>query len=251
MVGSLIAFLTRLPLGSRSVRDAARRLYLFPLVGLLIGIIVYLAGYVSFSFLPTELASATTTLSIYLVTGLMHLDGLSDFFDGVMASGSRERKISAMRDPEVGIAGAFSALMVLILTLYSIKSLVEVEVGGIPFGHNIPMYPLGCALIVSEVSAKLGMNTCIALGKEMHEGIGSTFIKQSSPAKFLAALMLSIVIGLLLTGHRFIVVFTGMITALTVVRTAHQNFGGVNGDVMGASNEIARVTTLLVWIMVS
>jgi len=48
---------------------------------------------------------------------------------------------------------------------------------------------------------------------------------------------------------RFFIVFTGIAVALFVSRIAKSNFGdvGVSGDVIGASNELARCASLVVW----
>ena len=91
----LISFLTQIPVrkGIR-IEEVAGRSYLFPFVGLLIGLVVAVVAFVAFRLLgvATEIAALLTLLALYLVTGLLHLDGLADFFDGVMAPGSREEK---------------------------------------------------------------------------------------------------------------------------------------------------------------
>lgn len=246
MVASLIAFLTRIPLKPKRVEDAARYLYMFPLVGILVSLIVYTVAFFSFMILPLDIASIVTTAAIYLVTGLIHLDGLADFADGVMTSGDKEHKITVMKDPKIGIAGVFSVILSLILTFYSIR-LLGVVGGSALTGYGSATTKFAYAIIVSEISAKLGMNTCIARGKNMPEGMGFVFIKHSTRIKYIIALAISVVVSFLLTGLYFVLVFSGVITALFVVRLAHRNFGGVNGDVMGAVNEIARVITLLLW----
>jgi len=95
----IISFLTQIPIRKEvKLEEVAARTYLFPFAALLIGFLVSGVAFVSFRFLATELASLLTLLAIYLVTGLIHLDGLADFFDGVMASGSRSEKRKAKSD---------------------------------------------------------------------------------------------------------------------------------------------------------
>ena len=235
----LFSFLTRVPTKSKDLEIAAKHAYLFPLIGLIIGLMVYAVGYASFTFLPNEIGALITTLSIYSITGLVHLDGLSDFSDGIMASGDRERKFSAMKDAKIGVAGIFSIVFILLITVYSISVL-----------GKLLMYQLGCALIISETSAKLSMNTCIALGKKTVDGIGSIFIQRSTWSKYSIAFAISTLIGLIVARSYFIVVYVGIVVSFIVVKIAHKNFGAVNGDAIGASNEIARAATLLVWAVI-
>ena len=246
---AVLSFLTRIPAKSTSIEDAARHQYLFPVVGILIGVIASITGIFSMRFFSREIGALITILSIYSVTGLIHLDGLSDFSDGLMASGSKQEKISAMKDVSTGIGGIFSVVFVLLTLFFVISNLGEI-VTTVGVHENIFMYQFGCAVIMSEVSAKLSMNTCIFLGRQMSDGIGSLFISNSTFKKYCVAVALSILVGIILTGFYFIVVLTGVATAIVVVRLAHKNFGGVNGDALGASNEVSRILTLLIWMVI-
>lgn len=247
---AVLSFLTRIPVKSTDIEDAAKQAYLFPVTGVIIGLITYIVGYGSFRIFPAEVGALFTILSLYLVTGLVHLDGLSDFSDGIMASGSRQQKISAMKDVKVGIGGIFSTIFVLMTSFYVISYLGEIESGKTVLGHTVSSYGFGCALVTSEVSAKLSMNTCIMMGREIPGGVGSLFIKHATILHYGAAWVISTFVGVVLVQLYFLVVYTGVIVAVVTVQVAHKNFGGVNGDVIGASNEISRVVTLLVWAVV-
>ncbi len=244
---AVLSFLTRIPVGSTDIEDAARRAYLFPVVGVLIGLISYIAGCGSFRFFSREVGALLTVLSIYSVTGLMHLDGLSDFSDGIMASGTTQQKISAMKDVKVGIGGIFSVCFVFLTLFCVINQLGGLESGNPMTWGPVPMYQLGRALITSEVSAKLSMNTCIFMGRKMQDGIGSLFIGYSTSVSYVTAVLLAITAGLAVAGLYSIVVATGVLIAVVIVRIAHTHFGGVNGDALGASNEISRAVVLVIW----
>ena len=249
----LISFLTQIPVKKNvRIEDVKAKSYLFPFVGLLIGVMVAVAAFVSFGFLGStpEIAALLTLLALYLVTGLLHLDGLADFFDGVMAPGSRAEKKKAMKDDKIGIAGLFAAIFVLLLTLFAIKS-VGADLTAAGFNFNfVSFYGFASVFVIAEVSAKLSMNMCLMLGKgfEGTEGLGTLFIRSSSPQKYLAALLSAVLIALLFTASfRFCIVFTGIVVAFVVSYVAKRKFGAVSGDVVGASNELARCATLLIW----
>ena len=110
------------------------------------------------------------------------------------------------------------------------------------------------AIVVSEISAKLGMNTCLRFGHGIGGGMGSVFIKNFSNEKYLAAVLVSLLISIFLSlislaSFKFLFVFTGVIVSLFIVYIANRRFGGVNGDVVGAVNEIARAVTLVLWVV--
>jgi len=254
----LISFLTQIPVRKEvKIEVVTARSYLFPFVALLIGLLVAVVAFLSFGYLgaANEIAALLTLLSIYLVTGLIHLDGLADFFDGLLAPGSKGDKIRAMKDDKMGIAGLFATILVLLVSLFAIES-IGAGLTAAAFTFNfVSFYDFASVFIIAEVSAKLSMNTCMVLGKGFadNEGLGALFIRSSSPRKYMSALLSAMLIALLFTvfttSVRFFIVFTGIIVAFFVSHVAKKKLGVISGDVMGASNELARCTTLLIWAL--
>ena len=249
---NLISFLTQIPVKKKvHLADVTAKSYLFPLVGLMIGLVVAAVAFVVFGCLSetTEIAALITLLALYLVTGLLHLDGVADFFDGVMAPGSREEKRRAMKDNTIGIAGLFAVVLVLLLNFFAIET-VCTDLTATAFDYDFgSFYILAAVFVIAEVAAKLGMNTCLVLGRgfEHAEGLGTVFIQSASPLKYVGALLSAVIIALLFTASvRFGIVFTGVIVAFVVAHIAKQKFGAVSGDVVGASNELTRCVTLLI-----
>ena len=249
----LISFLTQIPVRRKVTIDAVTtKSHLFPFVGVVIGLVVAVVAFVAFGLFgaTTGIAALLTLLALYLVTGLLHLDGLADFFDGVMAPGSKEDKRRAMKDNTVGIAGVFAVVFALLLSLFAIEAV----------GADLPMaagfnldfsafYGFAAVFVIAEVSAKLSMNTCLVLGKTSRgaEGLGSQFIGSASSLKYAGALLSAVIIAVLLTfSFRFVMVFTGVVVAVIVSSIAKRKIGAVSGDVVGASNELARCATLLI-----
>ncbi len=255
----IISFLTQIPVRKETkIEEVAVRSYLFPFAALVIGLLVSAAAFVSFGFLAsaTEIAALLTLLAIYLVTGLMHMDGLADFFDGLMASGGRKEKIKAMKDEKMGIAGLFAAIFTLLLSLFAIETVCGDFTEATVNFDSVSFYYFASVFVIAEVSAKISMNTCMLLGKGfdveggMGQGMGALFIQSSSPLKYMVALLSSVLIALIFTGSfhfRFFIVFTGVAVAIFISYGAKKKFGAVSGDVMGASNELARCATLLMW----
>ncbi len=248
----IISFLTRIPIRKQTrIEAVAAKTYLFPLAALFIGLFVAVVAFVSFCFFGSapEIAALFTLLAIYLVTGLIHLDGLADFFDGLMASGDSRKKHNAMKDVKIGIAGVFAVVFVTLLSFFAIDTLGATE-GTVSLDLDA-FYKFAAVFVIAEVSAKLSMNTCLLLGRgsDIESGMGALFIRSTTMPKYLFALISAVLISLIFTSFsvRFFIVFSGIIVAVFSSYVAKMNFGAVTGDVVGASNELARCLALLIW----
>ncbi|WP_424359797.1 adenosylcobinamide-GDP ribazoletransferase [Methanocella sp. MCL-LM] len=245
-----IGFLTTIPVRIREGDyDAfADRQYLFIPMALLIGLLLGIAGTLFQWILPAPFAAVLTVACIFLLTGINHLDGLSDFGDGLVASGPREKKVRAMKDVHAGAGG----LLFMAMDLLFLFALAMTFAGSSTW--------LFVPLLVAEICAKVAQVTIIAFGKSAHEGMGSYMIARMKKMHYLAAVAGGwITIAIVMVGAALLsgggnpvrvivagglVMLSPLATALIILMIADRNFGGVNGDVIGAANEIARIAAL-------
>ena len=245
-----VGFLTTLPvrIADGDYDCFVSRQYLFVVVALIIGLIIGVSGTVFQWLLPAQFAGVLVVAGVFLVTGINHIDGLADMGDGLVTSGSREKKITSMKDVHTGAGGVLFMSMDL-LFLYALISTFA--------GSSMPLL---MPLLVAEVCAKTAQITVIALGKSAHEGMGSFMIKGMKKSHWLAGMICAWVVVLLAItvaalfwsdGQPLRVIVAGILvmqspvaTALIIIFITERNFGGVNGDVIGASNEIARIVAL-------
>ena len=233
-------FLTTIPVGinMEGIEKLMKHIYLFPVVGAIIGIMLAGAGYASSAVLPPILTSIVVIIFIYYLTGINHIDGLADFGDGVAAHGTREKKIAAMRDTSVGTGGMIFCFIA-ILGLFS--SLVSITEKKEPLSYLLPF-----ALITAETCAKQTMVTVAAFGKKLHEGFGAMTVDNTKISDFAAGLVFTGVICYLALGSIGIgMLIISQFSGLLVLNTANRHFGGVSGDIVGASNEIGRLAALM------
>ncbi len=240
---NLLSFLTILPfrMDQDLLSDCARFMFLFPLVGALIGLLAGLFGWVVFNFLPGLVVGALVLGVLLLLTGLHHMDGLLDFGDGVMAHGSAERKIEIMHDQLTGAGGLTLGMMTLLITTLALAQMNS--------GIIIQ------AVVIVEVAAKLSMVVGAWAGKAVHQGMASSFLEAMHGSKgslrLLAALAISFGIALpLLWVKGAMVVLAAVIASLVMVGVSYRHFKGVTGDVLGATNEIARMVSVVVLVAV-
>jgi len=240
-IKNLFSFLTTIPLSMDKdmLTDAAKSMFLFPLIGAFIGLLAGLFGWVTSQFLPSLVVGALVLGFLLLITGLHHTDGLLDFGDGVMAHGSPERKIEIMHDQLTGAGGLSLGIMTFLITALSIASIAELNTGIIIQG-----------LVVVEVSAKLSMVIGAWAGKAVHKGMSSSFLEamhgKKGTARLIVALALSFGIALpLLWLVGAVTVLVAIMASLIMVGISHRHFKGVTGDVLGATNELTRMVSLI------
>ncbi len=208
-----------------------RHVWVFPLVGLVLGAILGAAAYVATLALPSNLVAIIVIMAIYKLCGINHIDGLADFGDGVIAHGTLEKKISAMKDVNLGTGGGVF-IAVLLLAAFAIVS-------------DLPAALLPLALLVAEVSAKEAMIAFAAFSRGLQKGFGQIMIEKTTGKEFAIGLAISAIICAAALGPLGLVMLAASQgAALYMVIVAKRNFGGATGDGIGATNEVARVVAL-------
>jgi len=231
---SLIQFSTILPLGkTQDLEPFARHSYLYPLAGYLIGGIAALAV---FFITDPAIAAAVAIAGLLLLTGAHHFDGLLDLGDALMAHGDREKRIRALTDIHIGAGGVALGIAVTVLLFAGLQASSSVV----------------CALITGEVCAKFSMAFLTAYGTPFRQGIHS-YLHQFSHTYYpvLAAILCIPLILLPVSPVKLAGAFVMMILCPTILLLISRNlFGGVNGDVVGASNEITRACVIIVMVLI-
>ena len=251
-----IGFLTTIPVGADESGFGifTENIHIFVIVGAIAGILLGATGFILRSFMPVTLVPVLMVVAVFLLTGINHLDGLSDMGDGIIASGDREKKVAAMKDVHAGAGG----ILFIGMDLLFIFSAVSLFAG---FGS---IYLL-VGLFVAEVCAKLSMTTVAAFGKSLHPGMGSMFMEKTKKEHYLIGLAMALIVcmaamglplltayfwhpygGMLLILAGFLAVAASVGVGLIMVDIANDNFGGVNGDVIGAANEVGRIVAMVV-----
>jgi adenosylcobinamide-GDP ribazoletransferase len=211
-------------------------MYLFPLVGIIIGLVIGTLGFGLSLYLEPLVVSLIVVTSLAVITGIHHTDGLADFADGLMTKGTKEKKRKAMKDLSVGSAGIFS------IVLYAIGVIIALS-----FSSGMELFKI---ILLSEIMAKFSMVLMAALGNSASIGSNSPFIASMKDKKRLLIAGIITIIPLIVIGEMngLIVFASGIIVTMILVGLSTRSFGGITGDVMGASNEITRLSSLLIFV---
>jgi len=251
---AMFSFFTmiRMDITKEDMDDMDRKFHLVPVVGLFYGILAVILM-VAFSEIIFVLAAAVLTLFvIQAMNRFLHLDGTIDVGDGLTVAGEREDHLRALKDTRIGAGGMVFAFFVMILTIAALS--------GIWIGYLI-FVPL-----MAEILAKNSMVSAAAFGTP-GDGMAGNSVRNTTARSLLISSLLSLFMILIYAvivkelgwfsfdynNARFWVSFIGVfiasiVTGAIMSAIAKKNFGMVNGDVLGATNEISRAVTLLMML---
>ncbi len=237
-VGSVFSFLTIIPTGNSDLQTVAKHMYLFPIIGIVIGLVMGATAYGLSLFLEPLIVGLLITAALVLITGIHHTDGLSDFADGLMVRGTRQKKLDVMRDPSVGSAG------ILAIVLYVAGTVIALS--------TIKGFEIFVAILAAEIIAKFSMVLLASFGPSAWEGSNSPFVNSMKDRKkFVITAVITVgSIAVLQNNIGFLALGVGIVLTLIILVVSRRSFGGISGDIMGAANEITRVASFLVFVSV-
>ena len=231
---SLLQFATVLPLGkAQDLELFARRSFLYPIAGYFIGLLAAIPVY----FIADRIVAAAVAVAIVIIlSGAHHFDGLLDFGDGLMAHGDREKRIHALTDRQVGAGGIAAGLITTLLLFAGLQASASIT----------------SVIIIGEVCAKFSMAFLTTFGTPFREGMHSYLHKFAHPYFPFIAILLCIPLILLpvRTAQLAIAAVTMILCPVILLLLSEKLFGGVNGDVVGASNEISRALVIVAMVLV-
>jgi adenosylcobinamide-GDP ribazoletransferase len=254
---ALVSFYTmfHLNITQEDMDDMEKKFYLTPLVGLIFGaLLIILCSVLIFLDHRLDFGNGFTTavlvlLTVYAGSKFLHFDGLTDFGDGMIVSGQQSDHIRALKDTLVGAGGIGVALITVLCsvafyTMYGNAAFI------------ILVFP------AVEVFVKNAMVFAASFG-EPGNGMAARQVSMTTPASAMKGLVVSIValavlfaIGGLIMNISLdcpwdsmvrimavtlvIGLIVSSIVGVVMARTANRVFGMVNGDILGATNEVSR-----------
>jgi adenosylcobinamide-GDP ribazoletransferase len=235
---ALLSFFTVLPVRGTSLEDAAREACLLPLVGIVTGLpgaFLLLTAY----FLPPGVVSTLALGAVLVAAGLHHADGVLDVGDALMVRGSPQRRRTVLKDARVGIGGIGALFLAYAPAVAALTAL----------GAASPLRA-ALALLAGEVAARSAMVLTLAYGEPAEAGSTTVaFVRALSGPRHAYAVALALLAPLpfLLPVSSLapIAVLAAPLVALISLRISGSAFGGIGGDVVGASGELCRTVVLV------
>jgi adenosylcobinamide-GDP ribazoletransferase len=233
---ALLTFFTAFPVRDVSLEEAAQRAYLLPLVGLFTGVpgaALILLGYA----MPSGVVATLALGAVLLAAGLHHTDGVLDVGDALMVRGDPVRRRAILKDTRVGVGGIGALFVVYAPTLTALV--------------NDSPARAALALLAGEVSARSAMLLMLAFGKPAEPNSSSVpFVRALKGSRRVVGTLLALLGPLpflvLVGGFAPLAVLSVPLIVLAALRVARRSFGGIGGDVVGATGEATRTLLLVV-----
>ena len=246
-VRSAVALLTRVPVATAETDGPGAAA--FGLVGAGVGVV----GAIPFALLAGPLGESwigavASIATMAIVTGALHLDGLADTADAIMARdpAAAER---ARKDPHVGTGGLVAIVLVLVAGIVSLESLAST-------GEAVR----GALVLITVASASrvTPVLVTVAIGRGRRvppTPLGAWFAERVTLADAgvafssvaLIAMALALLGGLVVPIAAISALLGGCAAGVVIVALR----GGLDGDGMGALVELSVVAGLVAAALVS
>jgi adenosylcobinamide-GDP ribazoletransferase len=166
-----------------------------------------------------------------LVTGALHEDGLADAADGFGGGSTPDRILEIMKDSRIGTYGAVALIVVILSKLAALASLSRTDVV--------------VALIAAHTLAR--WSSVPLLYRSAYVGTkGAAFGGGVTLFRLVAATVFAIALSAMALQRRAILV--GLVTVLVTAGAGmyfRRRLGGINGDCLGAANQLVEVAVYL------
>ena len=238
---SILQFMTRIPINIDTGFDEEfhKTITYFPLVGLVLGVLIYIIGLVSGIFFDSFITSIIVTLALVILTGGLHIDGLGDTFDAIYSYRDKERMLEIMKDSRLGTNSLLAIMFLILLKIGFIYSIIN---------NNLLW-----TVIFMPVVARLGVIVMMYKTVTPREnGMGNLFIGKASTSMFTIAILYTIILMIGISKLIFLAsTFEAMMLISTIIifnnlfkKHIYKKIDGVTGDILGCTIELGELIYL-------
>jgi adenosylcobinamide-GDP ribazoletransferase len=235
-----IGFLTILPVHASvdfQPGGLGRAAAWYPMVGLLLGLLLCACRLLAAQIFPDPLGAVLVVAVWAALTGGLHLDGLADCCDGLLAALPPERRLEIMRDPRLGTFGGAGLILFLLLKVSAIMAVPLLALAWKPF---LP-------LLIAPVAARGLILLAARQPMARPGGLGAEFALGVKWHTYIAAALLPLALAVLGGPRAGLALILALGAAYAAIRLARSRLGGLTGDVLGLMVEISELVILLVF----
>lgn len=231
----MIIFLTRIPLKypyEYEEKDHIKGIKLIPVVGLIVGLAMYIPSLFN-KYLDKPVIALLTWIVYIWITGGLHIDGLTDTFDGIFSNRDKDRILEIMKDSRIGTFGVIGLLFVLLSNMV--------------LTYYIDPKLLILAPIIGRTSAILACS--ISEYARSEKGMGTVIVDNSglNEVVFGNVFMILVFMILKLNFKILIPILATYGVVIFITKYIKNRIGGMTGDTIGFTIEVSQ--TILMFFM--
>ena len=235
-----VSFLTILPVSidvTEKKNVLARAMIFFPLVGL--GIAGVSLGLVHLlePFLSERLSNLLLVLIPIVLSGGLHTDGLSDFFDGFFQGKNRDDILRVMKDSHIGVWGALSIIFFVLIKWELLMIL--------PFKGKIFLL----AMTLSRWSHVF--LSYLQPYARSEGGLGESVAKKIGAREIIGMSILTLLVAVLLSWNGLCVSLGIFLFVLWMGHFCQKKIGGITGDTIGATGEMSEIISYILFLLIT
>lgn len=230
-----LQFLTRVPIRLRKEPSLNDTVAWFPLAGAVIGAAVGGAAAGAWHVSTPVVAGAVGIVVGLLVTGAFHEDGLGDVADAFGGGWTVERRLEILKDSRHGTYGVAAIASSIVLRVVALGSL-----------------PGPWAMFTGAVAAHtMGRVAAVGMAGTMrlatHSGLGADYGRGTTRPRAAVSVVAGVALTTLVAGRWALPLAAAAFLAVLATGTlARRKIGGISGDVLGATEQVAEILCLLV-----
>ncbi len=236
-LGTALRTLTAIPWRGRDGDDFAASLPWFPVVGLLLGAVLYGLSLpwklIPISPWPAGTALLLAAVDICLTRGL-HFDGLADWADSIGGLFGREKRLAIMKDVSLGTFGGLALILALLAKWIAFERLVSCGTAV----WVIPVFIISRTMMVELITTLPYART--------GEGMGRPFVLGASTRQRVLSHAATMALCIPFGPFCLFLLCLGWIETRIFGRRCRHVFGGITGDLLGTADEMVEITLLMI-----
>ncbi len=230
-----LQFLTRVPIRLKKEPSLNATVAWFPLAGAIIGAAVGGTAAGLWHVVPPLVAGAVGVTIGLLITGAFHEDGLGDIADAFGGGWTVERRLEILKDSRHGTYGVAAICASIVLRAVALGSL-----------------PGPWAMFTGAVAAHtMGRVAAVGMAGTMklatHSGLGADYGRGTTRLRAAVSVVGGTALTAVAVGWWALpLAGAALIAVLATGTLARRKIGGISGDVLGATEQVAEILCLVV-----
>ena len=230
-----LQFLTRVPIRLKKEPSLNATVAWFPLAGAIIGAAVGGVAAGMWHVVPPLVAGGVGVALGLLITGAFHEDGLGDIADAFGGGWTVERRLEILKDSRQGTYGVAAICASIVLRVVAMGSL-----------------PAPWAMFTGAVAAHtMGRVAAVGMAGTMklatHSGLGADYGRGTTHLRAAVSVAGGTALTAVTVGWWALPLAGAALVAVLATGTlARRKIGGISGDVLGATEQVAEILCLVV-----
>lgn len=244
----LVQFMTRIPVFIKieySEEKLAKGIKYFPIIGLIIGIILYFSNKILVYKINNNFVIAFMLIIIeLLIVGPIHLDGLCDTFDGLFSYAKKEKMLEIMKDSRIGSNAGIILILYFLGKVILLSEVINIDSRILLIYPIISRFSTSFNVGISKYARETGMSTNI---------INCNTVLDSVISAVITIILIISIYNVDYFGkfnYNGLIIFAfGLIFILFFRKIVYNKIDGITGDTLGASLELTSIIALIVGVI--